>query len=77
MDAKDAVIEQQAECIKQLRQELDIIRRQLQQFQGKQLEEIAAHRRAARRYYREEYERIHDEEPFTCSGGGDVIDSLG
>ena len=49
----------QAKYIEELEQELHIIRRQLQQFQGRQMNEIAERRRAAMQFYREEYERKH------------------
>ena len=45
--------------VEELEQELRIVRRQLEQFQGRQMDEIAERRRQALNYYREEYERAH------------------
>ena len=59
----DARIKAQARYIEELEQELRIIRRQLQQFQGRQMDEIAERRRAAIQFYREEYERKHGPMP--------------
>lgn len=39
--------------------DLDLIWFQLDQFQGRQMEELAERRRAAMQYYRDEYERNH------------------
>ena len=53
----ETLIKKQAECIEELEQELRIVRRQLEQFQSRQMDEIAERRRAAMQFYREEYER--------------------
>lgn len=45
--------------IEELEQELRIVRRQLDQFQGRQMEEMAERRRQALNYYRDEYSRTH------------------
>ena len=45
--------------IADLEQELRIVHRQLQQLQGRQMEELAERRRNALQNYREEYERTH------------------
>jgi hypothetical protein len=51
--------DRQAERIAELEQELAIVRRQLEQFQGAQMSAIQERRRAAMQYYREEYQRLH------------------
>ena len=56
---KEVVIQQQAARIEELEQELRIVRRQLEQFQGRQMDDIMHRRRAAMDFYREEYERTH------------------
>ena len=53
------IIKQQAQRIQDLEQELRIVKRQLQQFQGRQMDEILERRRAWMQFYREEYEREH------------------
>ncbi len=45
--------------VEELQQELRIVHRQLDQFQGRQMAEIASRRRAALQYYRDEYARTH------------------
>lgn len=81
MDAsKDILIQQQANKIEQLEQELRIVQRQLQQFQGRQMNDIAARRRAAMQYYREQYMMKHPNETpvvLTSDSSDDVIDSMG
>ena len=54
--------------VDELEQELRIVKRQLKQFQGYQMDEIAERRRAALQYYREEYERQHPERLFLSTG---------
>lgn len=76
MEDKDEVIRQQAGRIQVLEQELHIVHRLLEQFQGRQMDQIAGRRRAALAYYREEYERLHPNGPFTGGGGQDVIEYM-
>ncbi len=71
--------DQQAQRIEELEQELRIVRRQLEQFQGKQMSEIMVRRRAAMQFYREEYERLHPNSERPCytdgrCGGQDTVD---
>ena len=51
-----ALIESQARHIQELKDELCIVKRQLQQFLGRQMNEIAERRRSALQFYREQYE---------------------
>ena len=71
--------DQQAQRIEELEQELRIVRRQLEQFQGKQMSEIMERRRAAMQFYREEYERLPPNAVTPCytdgqGGGQDTVD---
>ena len=77
MTDQTALIESQARHIQDLEQELRIVRRQLEQFQGRQMDEIAERRRSAMQFYREEYERKHGPQPpHICddSGSSDEYD---
>ncbi len=65
--------DQQAKRIDELEQELRIVRRQLEQFQSKQMDEIMERRRAALQYYHEEYERLQNR---PNKGGGDGTDDI-
>ena len=51
---------------------LTIVKRQLEQFQTRQMHEFVERRSAALQYYREEYERLHPNEPTTCSGSDEI-----
>ena len=55
----DQLIQKQAQRIKELEEELRIVRRQLEQFQTRQMEEIGRRRRATIKFYREQYEKEH------------------
>ena len=57
---KDVVLQQQAAQIKELEQELRIVRRQLERFQQGDMDEFARQRRAAMQFYREQHEREKD-----------------
>lgn len=69
-------VERQAYHICDLEQELRIVKRQLGQFQGRQMDEIAERRRAAMQYYREQYELKHGPIPPTVYNikGQDTVD---
>ena len=58
-----------------LQQELRIVHRQLDQFQGKQMQEIAIRRQQALQYYREEYERTHPDGTAAFTGRGGLIEA--
>jgi hypothetical protein len=72
--------DQQAQRIEELEQELRIVRRQLEQFQGRQMDDIMERRRAAMQFYREEYERLHPNAVWPCytdgqgGGGQDTVE---
>ena len=72
-------IEQQTARIRELEHELCIVYRQLERYQGRELDDILDRRRAAIQFYREEYERTHGAPPTYCRGnsdeGQDVVDS--
>ena len=78
MSDQTYLIEKQAQRIEELEQELRIVKRQLQQFQGRQMDEIAERRRAAMQFYREEYERTHGATAYRSmaeeTGGFDEVD---
>ena len=59
MSDQTSLIERQAQRIQELEQELRIVSRQLEQFQGRQMDEIMERRRAAMQFYREQYELKH------------------
>ena len=66
------VIIQQSRRICDLEQELRIVKRQLEQFQTRKMYEFVERRSAALQYYREKYERLHPNEPTTCSGSDEI-----
>ena len=45
--------------VEELRQELGIVHRQLDTFQGRQMHELAARRSVALQYYKDEFARTH------------------
>ena len=71
------LIQRQAKRIAELEQELQITRRQLDQFQGRQMDEIAQRRRSALQFYREQYELKHGAETwYSKQRDGDGYDEL-
>ena len=62
------VLEKKCLLVDGLEQELRIVKRQLEQFQGRQMDDIAERRRVALLYYREEYERKHPGRLFLSTG---------
>lgn len=72
MEALLKKTQQQADRIQELEQELSIVRRLLEQYQGRQMNEIAARRRAAMDFYRNEYQRLHLHDHSDCSGDDEV-----
>jgi hypothetical protein len=71
-----SLVERQAQHIKDLEQELRIVRRQLAQFQGRQMGYIAERRRAAMQFYREQYEREHGPTATHIAATSEGLDEL-
>ena len=70
----DETVKQQAARIEELEQELRIVKRQLEQFQTRQMAEFARKRQQAMDYYKKEYERTHGERQIKKGVGFDEID---
>jgi hypothetical protein len=66
LKAEQVAKERALQRIKELEQTLRIVERQLDQFQGRQMTELAARRQAALEYYRQEYHRA---DPVAVSSG--------
>ena len=73
-----AILRKKDDKIQDLETELRIVKRQLEAFQGRQMDEILQRRRAAMQFYREQYERTHtihgDENTANSEEGLDEID---
>ncbi len=75
--ASEAEKQQLLGRVEELLQELRIVHRQLDLFQGQQMAEISSRRRAALDYYRDSYARTHPDysrDGDESGGGCDTVD---
>ena len=76
LEASEAEKQQLLTRVEELRQEVRIVHRQLDLFQGQQMAEIASKRRAALDYYRDSYARTHPDYSRDGDESGDGCDTV-